>query len=130
MMIGKKELHDLRDELERLTNFIKLMEGRELPYFYRYFDAMKNNIEIFLRVGEEDVSDLIPLLERDWRASHTIFFGVQEYNPKESNPEADQGICLYFAQLIAKVGQYFEYGEKSCTGASNCTCGKGKFVIR
>ena len=46
MRIGKGELGDLRDELVRLTDFIRIMETDELPYFYRCFDAMKNNIEI------------------------------------------------------------------------------------
>ena len=73
----REELEDLRDELEKLMDFVRNMENGNLPYFYRYFDAMKNNIEIFFRIGEEDTEDIIPVLERDWKASHTILIGVQ-----------------------------------------------------
>ena len=38
MKIGREELEDLREGLERLTDFIRNMEQGELPY-YRNFDA-------------------------------------------------------------------------------------------
>ena len=96
MIIKKMRLKKLRDELERLTDFIKEVEGRNLPYFYRYFDTMKNNIDLFL------------LLERDWKASHTTLLGVQEYDLRENNPDIDPRMCFYFARLVSEVGKYFE----------------------
>ncbi len=47
MKIGREELEDLKEGLEKLTHFIRVMEGVKLPDFYRYFDAMKNNINIY-----------------------------------------------------------------------------------
>ena len=77
MIKGREELWNLRDGLERLLDFIREIEAGELPYFYRCFDAMKNNIEIFFCIGCEDIEDLLPVLERDWEASHMVFIGVQ-----------------------------------------------------
>lgn len=111
MRIGKEELKDLRDRLERLTEFIRNMEQRELPDFYRYFDAMKNNIEIFFYAGCDDIGDLLPVLERDWIASHTMFIGVQDYDLREEYPDVDPTLSLYFAGLLAEVGKYFERGR-------------------
>ncbi|MFR7977451.1 MAG: hypothetical protein ACLU6F_05825 [[Ruminococcus] torques] len=51
MKIGREELEDLKEGLEKLTHFIRVMEGVKLPDFYRYFDAMKNNINIFFLCG-------------------------------------------------------------------------------
>lgn len=108
MLIGKKELRDLHDLLEQLTNFIRLLDGKELPYFYHCFDAMKNNIELFQKMGENDLERLYTVLERDWKASHRTFLGVQEYDLREDHPDADLRVCLYFAGLVSKVERYFE----------------------
>lgn len=115
MIIDKNELKNLRDELERLTDFIRRMEGRDLPYFYHCFDTMKNNIDLFLRVGEDDIGGLFPVLERDWKASHSILLGVQEYDLRESDPDIDPRLCYYFARLVAEVGKYFERKQDFCS---------------
>ena len=112
MIKGKKDLWKLRDQLEVLTDSIREIEGRELPYFYRCFDTMKNNIEIYFYVGSEDTDDLFPVLERDWTASHRMFIGVQNYDIRKEHPGADPELCLYFARLLAGVGRHFESGMK------------------
>ncbi len=111
MKIGKKELENLRDELDRLLDFIRGMECGELPYFYRYFNTMKLNIDMFFNIGCDDIADFFPVLERDWKASHTMFIGVQDYDPREGRPDLDPMVCLYFARLVAEVGKYFERGK-------------------
>ena len=111
MKIGMEELEDLREELERLLEFIRGMEKGELPYFYRYFLTMKLNIEMFFCIGCDDIADFFPVLERDWNASHTMFIGVQDYDLRKEHPEADPMLCLYFARLVAEVGKYFERGK-------------------
>ena len=114
MRRNREELEDLREELEKLMDFIRNMETGDLPYFYRYFDTMKNNIEIFCRVGEEDTEDIIPILERDWEASHTILIGVQNYDIRKEHPDVDPVLCLHFAKLLSNVGRFFEYrGRKA-----------------
>ena len=90
MKIGREELEDLKEGLEKLTHFIRVMEGVKLPDFYRYFDAMKNNINIFFYAGCEDIEDFFPILERDWKASHTMFIGVQNYDLREEVPSRQQ----------------------------------------
>ena len=111
MKIGRKELRDLREGLEKLTGLIRSMERGELPYFYHCFDAMKNNIEIFFRMDCDDIGDLLPVLERDWKASHMMFIGVQHYDIRKEHPDSDPVMCLYFARLLAGVGKYFERGK-------------------
>ena len=111
MKIGREELEDLKEGLEKLTHFIRVMEGVKLPDFYRYFDAMKNNINIFFYAGCEDIEDFFPILERDWKASHTMFIGVQNYHLRREHPDIDPTVCLYFARLLADVGKYFERGN-------------------
>ena len=108
MIKGREELWNLRNVLERLLDFIQEIEAEELPYFYRCFDTMKNNIEIFFCVGCEDIEDLFPVLERDWKASHKVFIGVQYYNVCHEHPETESVLCLHFAKLLAEVGKQFD----------------------
>ena len=107
MKIQREELVNLRDALEKLMDFITVMEQGELPDFYRYFDTMKNNIEIFICISCDDMEDIVPVLERDWKASHTMFIGVQDYDIRANNPDADPRLCLCFARLLSNVGKYF-----------------------
>ena len=110
MIKGKKDLWKLRDQLEVLTDSIREIEGRELPYFYRCFDTMKNNIEIFFRVGCDDTALLLPLLERDWEASHMKLIGVQYYDPHEKHPDADPRLCFCFDWMVSEIEKFFDGG--------------------
>lgn len=114
MIMKRNELRKLRDELVRLTDFICDMEAGHLPDFYRYFDAMKNNIEIYLSVGDEDAEDFFPVLLRDWKASHAVLIGVQDYDLRENNPDADPAMNVFFARLVSNVGSFF-----SCAPTEN-----------
>lgn len=111
MRIGKEELEHLRQELEQLMEFVRGMEAGELPYFYRYFDTMKNNIEIFFHIGGEDIEDFLPVLERDWKASHTMLIGVQNYDIRKKHPDADPVLCLYFAEMLSEVQSFFDQND-------------------
>ena len=55
------ELKELKDVLQTFTEFVWEME-EYLPEFYHFFDAMRQNIEIFLRVGEEDEEQIHEIL--------------------------------------------------------------------
>ena len=108
----REELEDLREVLEKLMEFIWGMEKGELPYFYRYFDTMKNNIEIFFWIGEQDMEDIISVLERDWKASQTMLIGVQNYDIRKEHPDIDPVLSLYFAGLLSDIRRFFERRNK------------------
>ena len=89
------ELKELKDVLQTFTEFVWEME-EYLPEFYHFFDAMRQNIEIFLRVGEEDEEQIHEILERDWEKAHAPLVGVQCYDFQGSHPEAEAGTCVLF----------------------------------
>ena len=105
-----KKLENLRKVLQQLTEFI--YEAEECPpEFYRFLDAMKNNIDIFFYVGnlgdEEDTQYLVGVLKRDWNAAHGSETGVQNYDYGKEHPGADPGKSVYFAGMIAAVANFF-----------------------
>ena len=101
------ELKELKDVLQAFTEFVWEME-EYLPEFYHFFDTMRQNIEIFLRVGEEDEEQIHEILERDWEKAHAPLVGVQCYDFQGSHPEAEAGTCVYFANLLTEIGRFFE----------------------
>ena len=101
------ELKELKDVLQTFTEFVWEME-EYLPEFYHFFDAMRQNIEIFLRVGEEDEEQIHEILERDWEKAHAPLVGVQCYDFQGTHPEAEAGTCVYFANLLTEIGRFFE----------------------
>ena len=71
MKIGREELEDLKEGLEKLTHFIRVMEGVKLPDFYRYFDAMK----IILISFYADVK-ILKISSRYWKGLEGIAYNV------------------------------------------------------
>lgn len=107
MLYTKYELRKLRDDLIKILGFLKEVERGDQPDFYRYFDTMKNNIEIFLYSRDDNINQIIYVLKRDWDASHEKLIGVQNYNPAKIHPEISSSQCLYFANLLADIGKFF-----------------------
>lgn len=108
MRKSNEDLLRLKESLVNLLCFIDTIENGNVPDFYRYFDTMKHNIDIFFYTGSNDIEDFLPVLERDWDASHMVLLGVQYYDPRHSNPELDVLTCLQYAQLLADVERFFE----------------------
>lgn len=81
-------------------------DGRISAGILSFFDAMRQNIEIFLRVGEEDEEQIHEILERDWEKAHAPLVGVQCYDFQGSHPEAEAGTCVYFANLLTEIGRF------------------------
>ena len=105
-----RDLKELKNVLQTFTEFVWETE-EYLPYFYRFFDAMRCNIEIFLQTGEGDDNQIQEILERDWTNAHAPLVGVQFYDFGESHPEAESGTCIYFASLLSEIGSFFEPGN-------------------
>ncbi|MFQ9120501.1 MAG: hypothetical protein ACLR4N_08110 [Mediterraneibacter faecis] len=89
------ELKELKDVLQTFTEFVWEME-EYLPEFYHFFDTMRQNIEIFLRVGEEDEEQIHEILERDWEKAHAPLVGVQCYDFQGiTSGGRSRNLCLF-----------------------------------
>ena len=84
------ELKELKDALQTFTEFVWEME-EYLPEFYHFFDAMRQNIEIFLRVGEEDEEQIHEILERDWEKAHAPLNSGTRHRPSQRSRQTCTG---------------------------------------
>ena len=89
----KEELKTLRLSITELLEFVRCVKWKDEPYFYRFLDNMKNNIEIYLYTQSGEVAnnrltgipscELMPEKEGVWHLH-----------------------CKY-RELVADVGRYF-----------------------
>lgn len=108
MRTWREELNKLRDELAQLTELTEQEICGSLPHFYRHFDTMKNNIEIFIYAGEGDIDDFLPVLERDWRASHASLTGMLDCDQGECDMKMDPASWISCLELLLRVEKFFK----------------------
>lgn len=103
----REELVGLKDAVGGLQEFVKCFSGVELPYFYRFLDYMKNNIETFLRVGGRDYCALEEVLYRNWYEANNSWIGISTFRVSEEVCEESIEIYYQYALLVKQVAEYF-----------------------
>ncbi len=67
--LTKEELEPLKNLLEELSVFVKELHIEEIPYFSRFIENMKNNLEICRLVHYEDWEQMNHLLKKETGSS-------------------------------------------------------------
>lgn len=101
-----RQLIPLRDALDRLMMFVKTLPCQETPYFYHYLDTMKNNIDLYVRVGNGNLDLLEVLLRKDWDQANNIFFGIPSFDFFQKNEDTVELFWEYL-ELLDEVKKYF-----------------------
>lgn len=102
----KEELKTLRLSITELLEFVRCVKWKDEPYFYRFLDNMKNNIEIYLYTQSGEVGLLCEILSRDWQAANNRLTGIPSC---ELMPEKEGVWHLHckYRELVADVGRCF-----------------------
>lgn len=102
--LQKEQLILMRDAVIDLMMFIGNQKSGRMPRAYFLLDNMRNNIEIFIIISEEQEQDFIQLeniLFRDWCAANDEWDDVTEAGGFE-------GIRFRnFLELLERVEEYF-----------------------
>ena len=106
-LTNKEEVMCLRDAVVGLQDFVKCCSNGELPYFYRFLDYMKNNIEIFLRVGGRDIYALEKVLYRSWHEANDFRIGLSTFQISAETETESIEIYYQYALLVKRVAEYF-----------------------
>ena len=96
------------EELAPLLVFLKQSKKAKRPYFCRFLDAMKNNIEIGMHFKLEDTEGLGKVLVRDWSAANDKLTGIPDYCILLEAEEKNREEIAYFISLTEKVGKFFK----------------------
>lgn len=105
--LRKNELVPLRDCLNELLDFFQELKIKETPYFLKYVERMKYNLEICIIVQYVEWEKIEQILKRDWKAANHRLIGIpgmlfcEEVFLKSSEQE------IQFIELIARIEAYF-----------------------
>lgn len=102
-----EQLVPLRDALKELMLFLDKRQDCGVPYFYRYLDFMKNNIETCICTREDQGEGLIylrMLLQRDWDKANDEYLGIPSCMLFQ---EGERELFLQYLGLLDEVGSYF-----------------------
>ena len=77
--LEKEQLVPLRDALNNLIRFLQRWKDNSIPYFYRYLQYMKDNIEICMYTQDDwgdGLAYLKDILQRNWDEANDDFMGI------------------------------------------------------
>lgn len=111
--LQKEELVQLRDALSALMGVVQNGSCLEIPYFYRFLDFMKNNIESCLytpadRIEKEEMMELLDeVLYRDWSAANDAQLGIASFDMLAEKTTDRPEICVKYLELVTEIDRYF-----------------------
>ncbi len=99
----KERLISMKDAVTELMAFIRSQKNGRMPRAYSLLDNMRNNIELFVLIPEEDedVGLLDAILFRDWCAANEEWYEVTEIGESENLTFRD------FLELLGQIEEYF-----------------------
>ncbi|MBU3875524.1 hypothetical protein HGO97_006835 [Faecalicatena sp. AGMB00832] len=104
--LTKEELEPLKNLLEELSVFVKELHIEEIPYFSRFIENMKNNLEICRLVHYEDWEQMNHLLKRDWSAANQTLIGIPDFDICVENPVEKEELNCRFLELVSGIESY------------------------
>ena len=109
--LKEDQLIPLRDALNELMDFVKEFQWKEIPYFYRFLDYMKNNIEFCVCTHSDDMEQLEEILLRDWKKANNMYLGIPSYKLFSDNGQDMTEMYCQYISLLEKIDRYITYRE-------------------
>lgn len=104
--LTREELEPLRNLLEELSDFTRGLHIEEIPYFSRFIENMKNNLEICRLVQYEGWEQMNHLLRRDWLAANRTLIGIPDFDICVENPEEKEALHCRFFELVSEIEEH------------------------
>lgn len=104
--LKRDDLKTLRNLLEELLDLLCGLCVEEPPYFFRFIENMKNNLEICHFVQYEGWEQMEYLLRRDWSEANHRLIGIPEFNINSDNPEEKEELDCRFLELVSGIEHY------------------------
>lgn len=105
--LQKEELVPLRDCLDELLDFIQELGMSNVPYFCKFVERMKDNLEICILVQYEGWERIEHILRRDWNAANHKLIGIPDFRICEECLSKKEQLDFQFIELTARIESYF-----------------------
>lgn len=107
--LKRGDLEPLGEILQELTEFICGLHVEEIPYFVKFIECMRYNLEICLLVQYEDWEQLDYILRRDWSAANHHLIGIPDFDIQVSDLDKKRKLECRFLELINNVEKYLSH---------------------
>lgn len=104
--LKRDDLKPLGKLLNELIDFIYGLQVEEIPYFFRFIENMKNNLDICLIVRYEGWEQMEYLLRRDWFAANNTLIGIPGFDIHASDAAEKEFLDCRFLELISGIEDY------------------------
>ena len=104
--LAKEELVPLTKCLDELLSFIRGLQVEEIPYFYRFLENMRYNLEICFLVQYEGWEQIEQILRRDWKAANHMLIGIPGFSICADSAFRKAELECRFIELIANIERY------------------------
>lgn len=104
--LKRDDLGTLRKLLIELLDFIEGLCVEESPYFSRFIENMKNNLEICYFVQYDGWEQMEYLLKRDWSEANHRLIGIPGFDIHADNPEEKERLDCRFLELVSGIERY------------------------
>ena len=104
--ISRNDILDLLNELESFESFVKRMSPEKMPYFIRYIDRMRYNIQTYITLGSYEVEKISRILQRDWREAKEVFLETPGFYLEDENDEDEKENIFKFCRYVRVIDSY------------------------
>ena len=106
--ISRNDILKLQHELNEFEFFVVERNPDKVPYFVRYIDRMRCNIQTYVTLGYLEVENICKTLQRDWREAKEVFFETPEFTFDALNEEEEKENIFKFFEYVRKIDSYIK----------------------
>lgn len=110
-ILAQDDLRNLRKYLDDLLKFVIRLHTEDIPYFLKYVENMKNNLDICMLVNYEGQEQIGQILRRDWTAANHRLIGIPGFDICIENQEEKKELDCQFLELISAIEGYLKNQE-------------------
>ena len=104
--ISRNDILDLLNELESFESFVKRMSPYNVPYFIRYIDRMRYNIQTYITIGSYEVDKISKTLQRDWKEAKEVFLETPGFYLDEVDDDREKENIFKFCRYVRVIDSY------------------------
>ena len=106
--ISRKDILKLQHELNEFEFFVMERNPDKIPYFVRYIDRMRYNIETYITLGCLDAENIYRTLRRDWKEAKDVFFEIPDYAFDDMDEEEEKENIFRFFDYVRRIDSYIK----------------------
>ena len=104
--VTKSELVPLLRKIDELLAFMHSLGLANQPYFVKFIERMKYNIQTCITVRYDGWEQMDRLLKRDWKEANHMLLGIPDFEIPADNSEDKHRLSCQFLELIGVIDMY------------------------